>query len=335
MKTKGPLKDMSWPDYAGDMRARFHDTEFSDPLFELVSLKQINSVEEYYEEFEALLNLLQLSDEYALSIFVSNLKADISKSVRLFHPKNLTHALNIARQMEAILYSMPRKPYLPYKTPNTTVSPYSHTSYQAKPQPYIPPQPLPPLLSTPKPNSNPYTNYPKPFTSPITKSTSTKPEPYNSRLTRGPTREEREDRRRRGLCMFCAQKFVQGHRCIKSQLYQILIDEPEANEGEPEEFLDCVDSLEAGDQKEDKDGLKPTISLHALMGTEGCQTMRVLGKIKKQNLVMLIDSGSTNNFIDHSAAKRLKCPTRTITGVKVTVANGDTLTSQEVCELVR
>ena len=58
MKTKGPLKDMSWPDYAGDMRARFHDTEFSDPMFELVSLKQSNSVEEYYEEFEALLNLL-------------------------------------------------------------------------------------------------------------------------------------------------------------------------------------------------------------------------------------------------------------------------------------
>ena len=48
------------------MRARFHNTEFEDP--------KIHIVEEYYEEFERLLNLLQLTEDYSLSIFVSNLK---------------------------------------------------------------------------------------------------------------------------------------------------------------------------------------------------------------------------------------------------------------------
>ena len=39
MKAKGSLKEMQWSVYAGDMRARFHDTEFTDPMFELVCLK--------------------------------------------------------------------------------------------------------------------------------------------------------------------------------------------------------------------------------------------------------------------------------------------------------
>ena len=110
MKAKGPLKEMQWSTYAVDMRARFNDNEFTDPMSELVSLRQTNSVEEYYEEFEALLNLLQLSDDYSLSIFISNLKSDLSKSVRLFHPTTLTQALNLAKQMEALMHGVPKKP---------------------------------------------------------------------------------------------------------------------------------------------------------------------------------------------------------------------------------
>ena len=70
------------------------------------------------------------------------------------------------------------------------------------------------------------------------------------------------------------------------------------------------------------------------MGTEGCHTMKIMGKIKRQPLIMLVDSGSTHNFMDQAVARRLKCPTRVITGIKVTVANGDVLKSQEVCESI-
>ena len=61
------------------------------------------------------------------------------------------------------------------------------------------------------------------------------------------------------------------------------------------------------------------------MGTKDYQTMKVMGKIKKQPLVVLIDSGSTHNFLDQMVVKRLKVPTKIITRVKVTVANGDVL----------
>ena len=117
MRTKGLLKVVKWADYVTDMRARFHNTKFGDPMSEIVSLKQNNTIEEYYEEFEALLNLLQLTKEYSLGIFVSNLKSKLSKAVRLFHPKSLTQTLNLAKQMESVMYNLPCKPYSPYKNP--------------------------------------------------------------------------------------------------------------------------------------------------------------------------------------------------------------------------
>ena len=84
-------------------------------MLELVSLKQLTFVKEYYGEFEALLNLLQLIDEYSLSVSVSNLKPEIAKSVKLFAPKSLTRALNLAKQAKAMLYNVPRKAFVPYR----------------------------------------------------------------------------------------------------------------------------------------------------------------------------------------------------------------------------
>ena len=98
--------------------------------------------------------------------------------------------------------------------------------------------------------------------------------------------------------MLCSQKFEQGHKCLKSQLYHLLIKESVNQERELKEFLDCVDNLEEREQKEDSDGYTLTISLHAFQGTKDCQIIRVVRKIKKQPMVMLIDLGSTHNLID-------------------------------------
>ena len=43
--------------------------------------------------------------------------------------------------------------------------------------------------------------------------------------------------------MFCGLKFVQGHRCIKSQLYQILVEDIDDLDREPEKFQDCVETI--------------------------------------------------------------------------------------------
>ena len=57
-------------------------SEYPDAIFEVMDLKQIGTVQSYYEEFEGFCNLLQLSEKDVVHIFINNLNPDISKPVR-------------------------------------------------------------------------------------------------------------------------------------------------------------------------------------------------------------------------------------------------------------
>jgi hypothetical protein len=52
------------------------------------------------------------------------------------------------------------------------------------------------------------------------------------------------------------------------------------------------------------DEVLPEISLHAITKSLHPKTMRVLGWIGGQKVVVLIDSGSTHNFVDTLVCKR-------------------------------
>ena len=75
-------------------------SEYPDAISEVVNMKQTGTVEDYYKELEGFCNMLQLSEEDALHIFINNLKPKISKAVSLFYPKTLTHALELAKQVK-------------------------------------------------------------------------------------------------------------------------------------------------------------------------------------------------------------------------------------------
>ena len=67
--------------------------------------------------------------------------------------------------------------------------------------------------------------------------------------------------------MWCGVKYTFGHTCVKSQLYQLLVEERDDNPQEREVFVDCVETLE--DTKEGKkEDHQPVISLHAIFGTK-------------------------------------------------------------------
>ena len=74
-----------------------------------------------------------------------------------------------------------------------------------------------------------------------------KPEFSTNSLIKTLTKEENEEMRRKSLCIWCNQKFERGHAYLKSQLYHLLIDESTTQEGELDEYLDCVDNLDVGD----------------------------------------------------------------------------------------
>ena len=123
--------------------------------------------------------------------------------------------------------------------------------------------------------------------------------------------------------MWCRVKYTTNHTYMKSQLYQLLMDEGDSGLPNSEEFVDCVESIDELPKKEGDGNLKTVISLHALLGTGDSQTMRVKDHIKQQPIIILVDSGSTHNFINQSVVKKLAWPTQFITGIGVFVANGE------------
>lgn len=53
--------------------------------------------------------------------------------------------------------------------------------------------------------------------------------------------------------------------------------------------------------------------------------------MKKGSLSILIDSGSTHNFLEESIAKKLKCPLIGTPPLSVTVANENRVLSNSAC----
>jgi hypothetical protein len=48
------------------------------------------------------------------------------------------------------------------------------------------------------------------------------------------------------------------------------------------------------------------ISIHAISGIPTPNTMRIIGTIQQQRVVILVDLGSTHNFLDPSVVKRTR-----------------------------
>lgn len=65
----------------------------------------------------------------------------------------------------------------------------------------------------------------------------------------------------------------------------------------------------------------PEVSFHAISGTEHPQTIRVFGKLKNKNVTVLIDGGSTHNFIDQAIVSKFGLPVTPDKKLQVMVAN--------------
>ncbi|KAL4379488.1 hypothetical protein GQ457_02G040490 [Hibiscus cannabinus] len=132
-----------------------------------------------------------------------------------------------------------------------------------------------------------------------------KPAPSMKRLTWS----EMQQRRAQGLCFNCDEKFTTGHKCRGPQF---LLLEGHEIRYEEEAMGDILEH-------------QPEISLHALSGWSSYKTMRVLATIGAHTTVVLIDSGSTHNFISNKMATMLQLPVIPTKSFNVKVANGEPL----------
>lgn len=136
--------------------------------------------------------------------------------------------------------------------------------------------------------------------------------------------EEIKIRRAHGLCFNCNERFTAGHKCTTAQLLILEADDEEKiYEGTTQHEL------------ETKEHENPKITFYALTGWAALQTMRVRVKIGSHDIVVLIDSGSTHNFIISRLASMLQLPIQPTLTFSVRVANGEKVECQEKHEKVR
>lgn len=138
-----------------------------------------------------------------------------------------------------------------------------------------------------------------------------KPKENNGRLVPFLSQSEMNERRAKGLCYYCDDKYSFAHaqQHKKPQLYTMDYD----NEELSDEVLDV---------REDDNSEIAQISVNAIAGITDYTTMKVKGTHGKKTIYVLIDSDYTHNFIDIKVANLLGCKLQEAGRARVSVADG-------------
>jgi len=129
----------------------------------------------------------------------------------------------------------------------------------------------------------------------------------------------------KGLCYFCDQPLERGHKCGNKEKQLFLVEVMGEVDGKEE-----VDK-DVGEAENEMENIVPQISLNVMSGSVGFQAMRVNGHARKKQIHILIDSGSTHNFLDENLAKKLGCKLETMTAQSVTIVNGNRMQCHYAC----
>ncbi|XP_010525699.1 PREDICTED: uncharacterized protein LOC104803465 [Tarenaya hassleriana] len=135
--------------------------------------------------------------------------------------------------------------------------------------------------------------------------------------------KEMQERRVKGLCFNCDARFQPGHQCPGRQLRLLITrDEDTDEEVEPE----------VTDKPEDEDDKNLVeLSLNSIVGLSSKHTMKLAGELCGEPVIILIDSGTTDNFISDRLVTRLGLHMDGTHTYEISVGNGEILISPCKC----
>ncbi|KAL5706540.1 hypothetical protein ACHQM5_024694 [Ranunculus cassubicifolius] len=317
------LGELSWEHFILMIQARFFEDVGENIIGEFNKLRQTSTVEEYQSRFEELQSLMLQKNpsrtmEYFVASFISGLREDIRHIVLMFRPDTLQYAISLARLQETQLELCQKPAKLWSKgfsnsLPSTTkqfaglTSGTTALSSAANSPRNMSHKPVSPLSVT------------KPFSSSSGSSSPTLP-------IQKLTPQEMLVRREKGLCYNCDEVYSFGHRCKQKQLFMLLGDEDGIST--EDQHSDSSVDIPADVQRTVND---VSISLNALSGNYSFQTLKLQGQVKNHSITMLIDSGSTHNFLDIKTATSLGCMLIPTSFHAVSIAGGGQLTCNAIC----
>nr|GMD73853.1 Transposon Ty3-G Gag-Pol polyprotein [Ipomoea batatas] len=299
----------TWKEFLQNVTKRFGESRFEDFQGKLSKLTQQTTVTAYQAEFERLMNKVTgIAEPILLSMFIVGLKPLIRREVLMAQPTTLMETFDLAREYEAKLEEI-----------QAELQPVARSPLRWQ-QRQIPPanttRSAPVITQSSVQDKRETTTLALP---PSTQPTSNLP---IKRLTHAEMREKRE----KGICYNCDQRWSNNHRC-RTRFLMLMgtgdddIEDPLLQE---DTIMHGQDDIISGDIS----------SLNSLAGPGNPRSLKLLGEVNGQKLQILIDSGSTHNFMQPKIAEQLQLHALKVTPFRVYVGNRDSLACSHSCKQV-
>ncbi|CAA0808710.1 Unknown protein [Striga hermonthica] len=283
----------TWKEFLIQIKMRFGPSQFEDPTGKLAKLMQKGNVEDYQAEFETLMNKVEgVTEQILISIFIAGLKNEIQQDLLVARPTTLDEAFSLSRLFES------RQTTRHLEQRVTTRWPGQNSNGQVAGA-----------------NVGGEKSISQCLASQIQKA-----ERVGAKFKRL-TSAEMRDKRARGECFNCDQKWTASHKCTRQFL--LMIEYPDEEEENLES--DGEGGVITGDVS----------SLQTLAGAGNPRSLRMWGRTSNTQVHVLIDSGSTHNFMHPDVAERLQLPLELVTPFRVYIGNGDSMSCRSFCPPVK
>lgn len=284
-----------WTDFLEDVRRRVDPKCFVDYFGVLAKLCQTGSLADYNTEFEGMLNRVRgVPDRRLVTLYVEGLQQPIRNQVKFQYPPSVAAAIALALEFDAAVDKQPSQPT------------FQRRAWQ-------------PRENRQRPGSQPTPHHSGPQPQIASETASGR---SNQAISKGAdfaglpvmrlTAAQKADRTRRNLCWYCPEKYVPGHVCNKPFLAYMRVDEDDTTlleEEPPSEEIITTDLSH----------------IYAMKGKPRSDYMTLQGLIEHEPVQILVDTGSSHDFLHPRIVEKLKLPLTAVRPFPVYVGNGASL----------
>ena len=299
---------VSWNDFKVTLIARFSRVKLRDPSQPFFAVQLTGSVAEYIHHFEDLsTQVVEMTDTQREGIFMNGLTPEMREVGTMCKPIDLPDMIATTYQMESSsLFSVVQR-----EMKNKAL-----TSQKGQ-------------ENVSKSYSNFNTNIGwKQKTQPVVTQNQVK-QTVNPKLQLRLSAEQIAGKRRLGLCYTCDVKWTRHHKCPNASLRVLTV----LNGMEVAVLDQCEEELE--DELIVWQPELKTISVQSLLGLNNPTTTKLRGVIKKQQILVMLDSGPTDNFISPSLANHLKLKQENDRTLDILLGTGASVKGSGVCRGVQ
>jgi hypothetical protein len=137
----------------------------------------------------------------------------------------------------------------------------------------------------------------------------------------------------KGLCYNCDEIYFSGHKCKEQNIFMAISKDISEEDVETPLVLESPETTDITPPS-DPPRVELIISLNALTDFSSPQTLKLIGYIKHMKVIILVDSGSTHNFIHHRIAQETHCCIHVVNNFQIMIANGGSMKCGGHCENV-